>query len=243
MAASPTRIDRHVQSAWSELPPLVLDGGGSLSAAVHSSLSGALRRGLIAQGSRLVEGELAQVLAVSRTPVREALQRLASEGLVRPAGNRGYVVADLMADAESVFLIRERLEGLAASMAARTITLAELEALQVLQDEMKAEVEEPSPDIERVVELNYQFHNRITQASGSPRLIRLIDRLHPEYVSTQVIRSYDEEGRRRSIDEHQEILDALWGRDSAEADRLIQAHLERGKVIVLREMGTPGTFR
>lgn len=226
---------------WSTLLKLPPEGASPLGEAVYRSISSALRRGAIAKGSRLVEGELAQALAVSRTPVREALQRLEGEGLVRPAANRGYVVADLMADVEAVFMIRERLEGLAASLAARNITLAALESLQALQEEMVAVSEARSLDIERLVELNRQFHDRITQASESPRLIRLVDRLHPEYVSYQVIRSYDEEGRRRSISEHQTVLDALWHRDPASADRLIQAHLEHGKAVVIEEMKTAGT--
>jgi DNA-binding GntR family transcriptional regulator len=228
---------------WRATLALLPEDAASLAEAVYESVSAALRRGQIPSGSRLVEGDLAQALAVSRTPVREALQRLEGEGLVKPAANRGYVVADLMADAEVVFLIRERLEGLAASRAARNMTLVQLETLQALQTEMVQVVESRVVDVERLVDLNHEFHKRITHASGSPRLVRLVDRLHPEYVSYQVIRSYDEEGRRRSINEHQAVLDALWNRDSALADRLIQSHLEHGKAVVLGEMKTAGTLR
>lgn len=235
MAAPPRPQSTPPSPDWQGLLRLPNDGPGPLGEAVYRTVSSALRRGSIAKGSRLVEGDIAQALAVSRTPVREALQRLEGEGLVRQAANRGYEVADLMADVEVVFLIRERLEGLAASLAARNITLASLESIQALQSEMVALLEAPV-DVERLVELNRQFHDRITQASESPRLIHLVDRLHPEYVSYQVIRSYDEEGRRRSIAEHQRILDALWHRESATADRLIQAHLEHGKAVVIQEM-------
>lgn len=236
MAVPPRLQSTQPAADWQSLLRLSVDGPTPLGESVYRAISSALRRGSIATGSRLVEGDIAQALAVSRTPVREALQRLEGDGLVRQAANRGYEVADLMADVEVVFMIRERLEGLAASLAARNITLASLEALQELQAEMVALSDAETMDVERLVELNGEFHDRITQASESPRLIHLVDRLHPEYVSYQVIRSYDEEGRRRSITEHQRILDALWHREPATADRLIQAHLEHGKQVVIQEM-------
>jgi DNA-binding GntR family transcriptional regulator len=209
---------------------------GQLGDDVYLAVRGALRRGVIVAGSRLVEGDIAAALAVSRTPVREALQRLEADGLVRQAGNRGYVAADLMADAEQVFLIRERLEGLAAALAARHITLPELEELNELQTRMEAAIAAPEVDVESLVTLNFRFHVDITQASRSPRLEAMVDRLHPEYVSYQVVRNYNVEERRLSIAEHRAIVDALWNRDAALADRLVQAHLERGKAVVLEGM-------
>jgi DNA-binding GntR family transcriptional regulator len=213
-------------------------GSLPLSDAVYHSISQALRAGRFEANSRLVESELAEALGVSRTPIRDALRRLESDGLVRSEPNRGYVVADLMEDVAHVFLIRERLEGLAAAMAADTITRPELEELDALQAEMEQLLATVPTDIDRLVELNGQLHQRITDASRSPRLIRLIERLHPQYMSYQVLRIYSDDERRRSIREHREILDALWQRDSATAERVIHRHLEHGKGVVLRDMTT-----
>jgi DNA-binding GntR family transcriptional regulator len=213
---------------------------------VYRSISAALRRGEIPAGSRLVEGDLARVMAVSRTPVREALRRLEDEGLVLSATSRGCVVADPMADAEHVFLIRGRLEGLAAALAAEQITVPELEVLRGLQGEMERTLESPRADLDRLVDLNYRFHSRITAAARSPRLEKLVSRLHPEYLSYQVVRRYDRERRHQSVREHQAILDALWSRDVEEADRLIRTHFELGKAVVLRDMQSaagPGQAR
>lgn len=209
-----------------------------LSDAVYHSISQALRAGRFEANSRLVESELAEALGVSRTPIRDALRRLESDGLVRSEPNRGYVVADLMEDVAHVFLIRERLEGLAAAMAAETITRPELEELDALQAEMEQVLAAVPTDIDRLVELNGRLHQRITDASRSPRLIRLIERLHPQYMSYQVLRFYSDDERRRSIREHREILDALWQRDSATAEQAIHRHLEHGKGVVLRDMTT-----
>lgn len=209
-----------------------------LSEAVYQAISRALRNGRFPARSRLVEGDLASALAVSRTPVRDALRRLESDGLVRSEPNRGYVVADLMEDVAHVFLIRERLEGLAAAMAAEGITRTELEALDALQREMEGLVagSTTAADIERLVELNGELHQRITDASRSPRLIQLVARFHPQYMSYQVLRLYSDEQRRRSIREHREVLDALWQRDSEAAERVIHRHLEHGKQVVLADM-------
>lgn len=209
-----------------------------LSDAVYAAISQALRGGKFTANSRLVESELAAALGVSRTPVRDALRRLESDGLVHSEPNRGYVVADLMEDVAHVFLIRERLEGLAAGMAAETITRPELEDLDRLQGEMEMLVSESPTNIERLVELNGRLHQRITEASRSPRLIKLIERLHPQYMSYQVLRLYTDEERRQSIREHREVLDALWQRDSETAEHVINRHLEHGKQVVLADMTT-----
>jgi len=216
-----------------------LDRGAlPLSDAVYAAISQALRSGRYPPHSRLVESELAIALGVSRTPVRDALRRLESDGLVRSERNRGYVVADLMEDVAHVFLIRERLEGLAAGMAAETITRPELEGLDALQVEMETLLATSQTDIDRLVELNGELHRRITEASRSPRLIKLIERLHPQYMSYQVLRLYSDEERRRSIREHREVLDALWQRDSGTAEQVINRHLEHGKRVVLADMKT-----
>jgi DNA-binding GntR family transcriptional regulator len=209
---------------------------GSLVDAVQASIGTSLKQGNIPAGTRLIEAEIADALRVSRTPVREALRRLEAEGLVQLLPNRGFIAADLLADVDHVFLIRERLEGLAASLAAREITVDELEKLTALQTEMETVMAEPAPDVDRLVELNHAFHTSIGTASRSPRLMSLIARLHPEYVSYQVVRSYDKAGRVRSIDEHRAILDALWRRDAVAVDDLVQGHFERGRAIVVAEM-------
>lgn len=208
----------------------------SLSESVYVLVRDALKRGELPTGTRLIEGELARLLAVSRTPVRESLRRLESDGLVKPGDGRGYIVADLMADAVHVFAIRARLEGLAASFAAGQITVPQLEQIQAIQRDMvglvEAEVEAPG----RFAELNHQFHSEITRAAASPRLESIVNQLHPEYLGYQVVRTYDLDQRRRSTVEHQAILDALWVRNAQLADELVQRHFEHGRAIVLERI-------
>ena len=97
--------------------------------AVYEAIHTALMKGEYPTGTRLIEGNVATFMKVSRTPVREALRRLEGDGLIRSTGSgRGYIVADLLADAEHVFLIRERLEGLGAALAAQNITSSEMKS-------------------------------------------------------------------------------------------------------------------
>ena len=238
-AAQPASQPTSPSARLAALDLEALDRGATpLSAAVYHAISQALRTGRLPANSRLIESDLASALAVSRTPVRDALRRLESDGLVRSEPNRGYVVADLMEDVAHVFLIRERLEGLAAAMAAESITRPELEGLDRLQRDMEDILARRPTDVDRLVELNGELHRRITEASRSRRLIQLVERLHPQYMSYQVLRLYTDEQRGRSIREHREILDALWQRDSETAERVIHRHLEHGKEVVLADMTT-----
>jgi DNA-binding GntR family transcriptional regulator len=205
--------------------------------AVYEVIHSALMKGEYSTGTRLVEGTLAAYMGVSRTPVREALRRLEGDGLIRSTGSsRGYIVEDLLADAEHVFMIRERLEGLGAMLAAQSITSAELRSLRDLQAKMEALLDQPHDVREEMAEFNASFHMRILRAARSPRLEGMVTRLHPEYLSYQVVLSYDSDGLTRSIEEHRAIADALWNRDADLADRLVQAHFEHGKTVVMQQL-------
>src|SRR5262245_9135311 len=101
--------------------------GLSLSETVFRSLRQALRAGIYQPGDRLREEEVAKRLKVSRTPVREALSRLVSKGLVEPAGGRGLIVRRLStAEVLELYAMREILEGAAARLAAQHASLPEL---------------------------------------------------------------------------------------------------------------------
>lgn len=204
---------------------------------VYEAIHSALMKGEYPTGTRLIEGNIAAFMNTSRTPVREALRRLEGDGLIRSTGSsRGYIVADLLADAEHVFLIRERLEGLGAALAAQSITSAEMRAIRAAQAKMEALLKQPHEIRQEMAELNAEFHSRILRAARSPRLERMVTRLHPEYLSYQVVLRYDDKGLAQSIEEHQAIAEALWNRDADRADQLVQAHFEHGKTVVLREL-------
>lgn len=231
--------DRYTDSAPADvsLPPLDGGPGVPLSQAVYQSLHQAIGEGRIPAGGRLIENDIARLLGVSRTPVREALRRMQSDGTLESTPHRGFVVVDLMDDAAVVFQVRERLEGLAAALAAKRITVAELTEL----DRIQTRIEGLAPGaegeaVDEMARLNAAFHTRINEASGSARLRTLVEHLTPAYVSYQVVTFYRPDERARSVQGHRRILDALWARDHDLADQLVQDHLEMGKRIALQRL-------
>jgi DNA-binding GntR family transcriptional regulator len=218
----------------SAIEPVHSVEGERLADAVYRTLRAALHQGRIATGTRLIEQELAEALNVSRTPVREALRRLEADGILESIPHRGFVVVDILDDAQVVYAMRQRLEGLAAALAAHRITVPQLEALDEVQTRMEALLSSTDPEsVRELARLNEIFHTAITEAAGSPRLYRLVGQLAPAYLSHQVVGLYSDEQRRQSFEGHRRILDALWKRDAELADRLVQEHLENGKRVVL----------
>lgn len=125
-----------------------------------------------APGERLQEAELAGELGMSRTPVRNALRKLSAEGLLDMQPNRGCFVPFLsLADMQSVFLLRSRLEGFAAELAATNISgkeLQDLKGLVACENETYL-----SADAETYNKINEKIHLGVLHGSGNPYLIRL----------------------------------------------------------------------
>ena len=133
----------------------------------------AILKGYYKPGERLDQTELAELLGVSRSPVRDALKRLAAEGLVTLHPHRGAMVAELSREElEEIYLIRRVLEGLAARLAVPNINAEQLEVLRTILERM-----DRTEDAEAWIELNYRFHHTIYRAANRPRLLEIIDNL------------------------------------------------------------------
>lgn len=196
---------------------------------VYESLRNLLLQATLEPGSRLVEARVARDLGVSRTPIREALRRLESEGLVNWVPNGGFTVADFLEDLRDIFLIRSRLEGLAGFMAAGQITVEELEELEELQERMEHELQSTAPSTKQLISWNAGFHRIVSRASRSERLLRTVEQLLPDAVSSQIIGIYTREELHDSIEEHRAILASLWERDVSRTESLVQDHMMRGR--------------
>lgn len=174
--------------------------------------------GELPPGMQLRQRDLAARLGVSQTPVREALRRLESEGLVRCDTHRGSTVTEAELGAtEENYQIRAALESLASSLAATRITGEELDALEALN----AELETMSEDDERYGELNRQFHFSIYEYARSPLLIsfmQLLWRSIPQ--GPKVTRSHAESAR-----QHQMLIAALRARDPDRAAEITRQHI------------------
>ena len=193
-------------------------------------------------GSRLGEVELAERLGVSRTPVREALSRLAAEGLVDVSPNRGARVATwTVAELEGVFDLRISLEPQLTGFAVPNASAADVEELEDLARRMVA-VGGPGPgqDLDALVPLNRAFHDRLITLAAHPALATaLAAAIHPPIVRRN-FSAYDPESLRRSLAHHLEIVAAMRAGDPGWARAVMTAHVSNARAVMVRA-ATAGT--
>ena len=175
------------------------------------------------QAISLREADLARVLGVSRTPVREALNRLHQEGFVTFQPRRGAQILPATLDEYVCWLeISEVVESLAAHRAAKTISKLKVAQLRAMFDEFRA----PDSNVLGFAATNVAFHQEIVQASGNPLLIRL-SRTY-DHIASAKRNVTGRLGRiAQSIKEHDEILDSFVERDSEKAARLMRKHIRQ----------------
>jgi DNA-binding GntR family transcriptional regulator len=187
-------------------------------------------------GARLGEVELADRLGVSRTPVREALSRLAAEGLVDIAPNRGARVTTwTVAELEGVFDLRASLEPQLTGFAVPRATPDDVAALDELARQM-LEVGSAGPrqDLDALVPLNRAFHDRLVALADHPALAAaLAAAIHPPIVLRN-FHTYDEASLRRSLAHHAEIVAAVRAGDAEWARAVMTAHISNARAVMVR---------
>jgi DNA-binding GntR family transcriptional regulator len=190
----------------------------------YSLILEAIDAGVYKPGDRLVESELADRLGVSRTPVREALQRLETQSMLTRDG-RSLIVASLdhnqLAD---LYAVRTELEGLAARLAARHATDEELRVLRGMVSDDRALV---GGDPRVMSRANRRFHKQIHLASHNRFLIQQLDLVHRS-MALMATTSFAAEGRDEvAMVEHDRIVAALERRDPEAAYAALRAHISK----------------
>ncbi|WP_315837054.1 GntR family transcriptional regulator [Bradyrhizobium prioriisuperbiae] len=188
-------------------------------------------RGDLAPGQQLLETDLSEALGVSRTPLREALKQLASEGLVELRLNRTAIVAPLRRDElAELFEALSGIERCAAELAATRMEPRDLEQLEAFQASI--EKHHSRGEMRQYFEINQQIHRAIVGFSRNGVLISTHDVLLPRaerarFFGLSVLGRWDE-----SVRDHQEILDALKTGDAERAGQLLAHHVRRtGEVV------------
>ena len=186
--------------------------------------------GIYKPGSRLVESELAERFGVSRTPIREALQRLETQSLLTRDG-RSLIVASLdhnqMAE---LYVVRTELEGLAARLAAQHASVEEVNVLQQMVDADRMRVS----DAPALARSNKRFHKQLHLASHNRFLVQQLDLVYRS-MALLATTSLAVEGRGPvALDEHQAIVTALSDRDGAAAYEAVKQHLSQAFVTRLK---------
>ena len=181
----------------------------------------AIDSGIYRPGDRLVESELAERFGVSRTPIREALQRLETQSMLSRTG-RSLIVASLdhnqMAE---LYAVRAELEGLAARLAAQHASPEEVRVLKKMVEQDRALVNDPL----RLARANRRFHKQIHLASHNRYLIDQLDLVHRS-MALLATTSLAADGRgQAALDEHQKIVDAIGDHDGEAACNALKQHL------------------
>lgn len=198
----------------------------------------AILTGALPPAQRLKEAELVARCGVSRTPVREALRRLAADDYVTLARNRGaQVKAWTRNDLEELFDLRAVLEGHAAGRAATRVTDAELDRMQESIDEMDTLLASGlgrPEQTEAFLRLNWALHKGVWAAADSLRLRTALMRLIDHAVVARTARRYSSERLGRSQQHHHELVAALRARDPAWAEAIMRGHI-RAALAAMRE--------
>lgn len=191
---------------------------------VYLQLKDAVISGVYKVGERLLEHDIAEKLQVSRTPVREALRRLESEGLLEALPKQGLVVRGYTDDEiREIYMIREALECLAAEFAAINATDEEIAVLEKYVEEM----DELGVGVGtgEAMEVHRRFSEAYNRASHMPTLVRLIESLKEQMVRFRGVSLSGPERRAVAREEHRGLLDALKKRDPERASALTQTHI------------------
>lgn len=196
-----------------------------MSDVVYRAIRQEIMSGARPEDSWLREGDLADELGVSRTPVREALRRLAAEGVVRHEPNRGVRVESWSAaQVDEIFTLRAVLEPLACSLAA-TVGQLDVHRLRTLAERMdRAALGEPQ-DLEALTRSNNEFHRLIVEGSGNSRLVGIIASLIEIPLVHRTFERYSDRSLRRSLAHHHELIHAFEARDPEWAESVMRSHV------------------
>ena len=196
---------------------------------VYEYIKEAIVQGVYKSGDRIIERELADQLNVSRTPIREALFRLESQGFVKTVPRKGVVVSKLSPDeAVEIFMILSAIESLTMKLAAQRASEAERAEL----DRIIAEIDEALAEPEEQAK-HWKFHFKINdvvcRAAASPRLTKMLDDLS-DYIRAFVSAGYERPGRlRKAMEEHRDLARAIRDGEPELAESLARIHIENSK--------------
>ena len=217
-------------------PLQVLQERKPLGQHVFDNLKQAIIRGNIAAGEWLVESHIAEMLGISRTPVREAIHKLERERLIERQPRGGFTVLGLNRDdIEETFGIRSVLEGYAARLATLKHQPKELIALEKKIEEFTQCLDKKQMDA--LPGINTEFHELLYDISKSPRLIYMINGLRDQIYRFRQIILKNKQLANISNEDHIQMLKFMHKRDAQQVENLVREHILRGRDVVLKEFG------
>jgi DNA-binding GntR family transcriptional regulator len=206
---------------------------------LHDELTARLRdmivEGDLRPGARLPEKELCTQFGVSRTPLREALKVLASDGLVEISPHRGATVVQISrADVEETFPVMGALEALAGELACQNVDAAGIAEITALHHQMVAHYHRRQ--LADYFKLNQQIHERILEAAGNATLTAMHRSLSGRVRRARYMANMSPQRWQQAVEEHEEILAALTARDGLRLAGILRRHLEHKADVVIANM-------
>jgi DNA-binding GntR family transcriptional regulator len=206
-------------------------GGGRLSERAYDHIRHAILSGDYPIGSVVSDGEIAESLGMSKTPVRQALRLLAQEGLLETGRRRQLVVRGVSPEfRQEVLEIREALERIAVAHASRDMPIEEIDHLRLslIRQRRAAEAGNETD----FIELDEEFHLTIARAAGLPTLARLLTQLRG-FVRLMRIGTARHSGHLfRVLEEHEALVDALERRSEKDALKALVEHLHTSEYVL-----------
>lgn len=203
----------------------------NLADGVYEQLRWDIVHGVLRPNESLIETELAERLEVSRTPIRESLQRLAADGLIVLRHRRWQVYEHTAEEVRELYEVRACQESFAARLACERGTDEQVTDIEAARD-LATRLAEPA---ERVVN-NDRFHDLVNQASGNARLCDLIQRTRLYHFNQRIAALYTDEELAESSRQHGQIIDAVVARDADAAERVVRTHVLTALDITLKKL-------
>lgn len=218
---------------------------GEAAPFVYAALKERIFDGRLPPGVRIVETAVADEFGVSRTPVREAIHRLISEGIVERTSGRGLAVVELTGEEiEDLYVTRMVLEGLAARLTAVRRSEHDLATLTAIQHAMEAALVDG--DASRIARINFEFHAEIQRIAGNSTTARFMVLIHEAVRRFGTTTLALPERAASALAEHRALIDAFDDRDADRAEAIARSHIEgalRARLTILtrRRLQTKGT--
>ena len=203
---------------------------------VYEHMKSDILSGRLNPAERLTEEHLAEMMGVSRTPVREALYKLESEGLIKPLETRGFIVSgDSKEEVEELFEIRSILEGYALRIISEKITEEDLQRLNGFIEKAEEALEKNRPN--EVFKWNTRFHDTLHElVSEKLQLYQMIVSMRKNVLRYRKDTLQSSDGAKRTLDGHRKILLALRLKDPELCERTMRDHIKQAKEDALQTL-------
>jgi DNA-binding GntR family transcriptional regulator len=202
---------------------------------VYKSIKNAVISGDLEPNRRLIEEKLAEEMETSRTPVREAIQKLEKEGLIYRLPRGGFAVKGITEDElEEVFGLRSVLEGYAGYLATTRILPDEFKTLDQIVSEEEECLKKMNAD--DFIRLDGEFHDVLYRAAKNVRLYTLLNDLRDYMYRYRIIILRYQRKHHLAVEDHKNLLSWLKAKNGKQVEKLLRKHMIRGKDIIKRKI-------